>query len=124
VDRAARRLAVEKEKEKKDAEKPELTRVCELGKPWRSVVRGRQEMGFCWSRRRRRLRTTTMMMMMTTKTTTWRPDLASVRTRGWNRDHRASLEVGWHHQCLGQGHQGPGPRSGGRPRGYLTPWPR
>jgi hypothetical protein len=33
-------------------------------------------------------------------------------------------QVGWHHQCLGPGHQGPNPRSGGRPRGYLTPWPR
>jgi hypothetical protein len=78
-------------------------------------------MGSRGSRRRRRL-TTTMMMM--TMTTIWQPDLASARTRGWARGRRASLQVGWHHQCLGLGHQGPNPRSGGRPRGYLTPWPR
>jgi hypothetical protein len=53
-------------------------------------------MGSHWSHRRRRLTTTMMMMMMmmmmmTTKTTTWRPDLASVRTRGWARGRRASL---------------------------------
>jgi hypothetical protein len=40
------------------------------------------------------------------------------------RGRRASLQVGWHHQYLRPGHQGPGSRSGGRPRGYLTPWPR
>jgi hypothetical protein len=78
-------------------------------------------MGSRWSRRRRRLTTTTMMM---TKTTTWWPDLASVRTRGWARGRRASLQVGQYHQCLGPVHQGPGPWSGGRSRGYLTPRPR
>jgi hypothetical protein len=77
-------------------------------------------MGSRWSRRRRRLTMTTTMMMMTTKTTTWRPDSASAWTRGWARGRRASLQVGWHHQCLGPGHQGPNPRSGGRLRGYLT----
>jgi hypothetical protein len=81
-------------------------------------------MGSRGSRRRRRLTTTRKMMMMTTKTTTWRPDLALARTRGQARGHRASLLVGWHHQRLGPGHQGPNPRSGGRPSGYLTPWPR
>jgi hypothetical protein len=40
------------------------------------------------------------------------------------KGRRASLQAGWHHQCLGPGHQGPNPRSGGRPRGYLTPWLR
>jgi hypothetical protein len=101
--------------------RPELARGCELGKPWRSVVGGRRGMGSRWSRRRRRLTTTTTMM---TKTMTWWPDLASARTRGWARGRRASLQVGWHHQCLRPGHQGLGPRSGGRPRGYLIPWPR
>jgi hypothetical protein len=81
-------------------------------------------MGSRGSHRRRRLTTMTMMMTMTMKTTTWRPDLASTWTQGWARGRRASLQVGWHHQCLGPGHQGPNPRSGGRPRGYLTPWPR
>jgi hypothetical protein len=80
-------------------------------------------MGSRWSRRRRRLTTTTTMMMMM-KMTTWRPDLASARTRGWARGRQASLQVGWHHQCLGPGHQFPGLRSRGGPRGYLTPWPR
>jgi hypothetical protein len=37
---------------------------------------------------------TMMMMTMMTKTTIWRPDLASAQTRGWARDHRASLQVG------------------------------
>jgi hypothetical protein len=81
-------------------------------------------MGSQESSRRRRLMTTMMMMMMTTKTMIWRLDLASARTRCRARGRRASLQVGWHHQCLGLGHQGPNPRSGGRPRGYLTPWPR
>jgi hypothetical protein len=60
-------------------------------------------------------------MTMTIKTTTWRPDLASARTRGQARGRRASVQVGWHHQCLGPGHQGPNLRSGGRPRGVLDP---
>jgi hypothetical protein len=80
-------------------------------------------MGSQGSRRWRRLMTTTMMMM-TTKTITWRPDLALDRTRDWARGRRANLQVGWHPQRLGPGHQGPNPRSGGRPRGYLTLWPR
>jgi hypothetical protein len=61
--------------------RPELTRRCELGKPWRSTVGGKQGTGSRWSRRRTRL-TTMMMMMMMTKMMTWRPGLASVRTRG------------------------------------------
>jgi hypothetical protein len=62
-----------------------------------------------------------MMTMMMTRTTTWWPVLASVRTRGRARGYRASLLVGWYHQCPGSGHQGPSLRSGGRPRGHLTP---
>jgi hypothetical protein len=101
--------------------RPELARGCELGKPWRSIVEDRRGMGSRGSRRRRRLTTMMMMMTMMTKTMTWRPDLASARTRSWARGRRAGLQVGWHHQCLGPGHQGLAPRSGGRPRGYLTP---
>jgi hypothetical protein len=78
-------------------------------------------MGSRWSRRRTRPTTTTMMM---TRTTIWRPDLASVQIRGWARGRQASLQVGRRHHCLGLGCQGPGPRSGGGPRGYLTPWSR
>jgi hypothetical protein len=69
--------------------RPELTRGCELGKPWRSVVGGKQGMGSHWSRCRTRPTTTTTMMM--TRTTTWRPGLASVRIRGWARGRQASL---------------------------------
>jgi hypothetical protein len=74
---------------------PELVRGCELGKPWRSVVRGKQGTGSRWSRCRTRLTTTTTMMMMT-KMTTWQPGLASAQTRGWARGRQASLQVGWH----------------------------
>jgi hypothetical protein len=103
--------------------RPGLTRGCELGKPWRSVVGGRQGMGSRGSCRRTRLTmTTTTMMMM--KTTTWRLGLASAWIRGWTRGHQANLQVGWRHQSWGPGRWGLGPRSGGRPRGYLTPWPR
>jgi hypothetical protein len=63
-------------------------------------------MGSRWSRRQGRLMTMAMMMMMT-KMMTWRPNLASVWTRGWARGRRASLQVGWRHQCLGPGHQDP-----------------
>jgi hypothetical protein len=57
--------------------RPELARRCKLGRPWRSIVGGKQGMGSRWNHRRTRLTmTTTMMMMM--KTTTWRPGLASV----------------------------------------------
>jgi hypothetical protein len=103
--------------------RPELARGCGLGKPWRSVVGGKQGMGSRWSHRRTRLTTLTMMMMMT-KTMTWRPVLASVWIRGWARGRQASFQVGWRHQRSGTGRRGPDPRSGGGPRGYLTPWPR
>jgi hypothetical protein len=101
--------------------RPELARGCELGKPWRSTIGGKQGTGSHWSRRWTRL-TTTMMMM--TKMMTWRLGLASVRTQGWARGRQASIQVGWRHQRLGPGRQGPGLRSVGRPRRYLTPWLR
>jgi hypothetical protein len=84
-------------------------------------------MGSRWSCRRTHLTTTMMMMTMTmtmTKTMTWRPGLASVRIRGWARGRQASFQVGWRHHRSGPGCRGPGPRSGGGPRGYLTPWLR
>jgi hypothetical protein len=73
VDRAARRVAVEKKKEKKDAKRLGLASGCGLGTPWRGTVGGRRGTGSRGSHRWRRLTT------MTTKTTTWRPALASAR---------------------------------------------
>jgi hypothetical protein len=81
-------------------------------------------MGSRWSHRRTCLTMMMTMMMMMTKTMTWRPGLASVRIRGWARGRQASFQVGWRHQRSGPGCRGPGPRSRGGPRGYLTPWPR
>jgi hypothetical protein len=94
---------------------------CGLGMPWRGVVGSKRGTSSRGSRRRRRLTTTTMMM---TKTTIWRPALASAQICGWARGRRASPRVGWHCRYPGLGHQGPGLKNRGRPRGYLTPWPR
>jgi hypothetical protein len=94
---------------------------CGLGTPWRGIVGSRRGTGSRGSRRRRRLTTTTTTM---TKMTTWRPASASVQICGWARGRRASPRVGWRCQYPGPGHQGPGPKNRGRPRGYLTPWPR
>jgi hypothetical protein len=118
ADRAAWRLAAKKEKEKKDTEKARARE--------RMLAREALE-----KRCRRQVRNG-----LPRESSPETPDddddddddedddMASARTRGWARGRRASLQVGWHHQCLGPGHQGPNPRSGGRPRGYLTPWPR
>jgi hypothetical protein len=118
-----RRLAAEKEKEKKDAEKARA----------RERTRAREALE---KRRRRQARDGLLLESLPetpddddddddddNEDDDMAADLASARTRGWARGRRASLQVGWHHQCLELGHQGPGPRSGGRPRGYLTPWP-
>jgi hypothetical protein len=99
-----------------------LASGCELETPWRSIVGGKRGTGSRGSRRQRR--PTTMMTMMMTRMTTLRPVLASARTQGRARGRRAGLQVGWYHQCLGPGHWGPNPRSGGRLRGHLTPWLR
>jgi hypothetical protein len=66
--RTARRLAAEKDKQKKMRKRPELTRGCRLRKPWRSVVGGKKGTGSRWSHRR--TRPTMTMMMMTTRTMT------------------------------------------------------
>jgi hypothetical protein len=93
-----RRLAAEKEKEKKDAKKVRARERMLAREALEKLIGGRRGMGSRGSHRRRRLTTTMKMMMMTTtKTTTWRPDLASARTRGRARGRRASLQVGWHH---------------------------
>jgi hypothetical protein len=76
VDRAARRVAAKKKKEKKDAKRLGPTSGCGLGMPWRGIVGGRSGTCSRGSRRRRRL---TMTMMTTMKTMTWLPALASAR---------------------------------------------
>jgi hypothetical protein len=91
---------------------------CGLGTPWRGVVGSRRGTGSRGSHRRRRLAT------MMTKMTTWRPASASAQICGWARGRRSSPRVGWRCQYPGPGHQGPRPKNRGRPRGYLTPWPR
>jgi hypothetical protein len=122
VDRAMQRVTTEEKKKKKDAEKARA----------HERMRARDALEKCHQRQERDglpreslLETlTTMMTMMMTRMTTWWPILASARTRGRARGCRASLQVGWYHQYPRPGHRGPSPRSGGRPRGHLTPWPR
>jgi hypothetical protein len=120
VDRAARMVAVEKRKEKKDAKKARARERMRLGTPWKGSIVGRRGMGSRGSRRRKRLTTTTTMKMMT-KTTIWLLALALARIWGWARSHQASPRAGWRRRFLGPRRRGPGPKSGGRPRGYLTP---
>jgi hypothetical protein len=81
-------------------------------------------MGSRGSHRRRRLTMTTTTMMMMMKTMTWLPASASARIWGRARGRGASPRAGWRRRYLGPGRRGPGPKNGGRPRGYLTPWPR
>jgi hypothetical protein len=122
VGRATRRVAAEKKKEKKDAEKARA----------RERMRAREAL----ERRRRRQERDGLPREPSPESPDndddddddedddmvahlgLSPDLRLARGR------RASLQVGWHHRYLGSGHQGPDPRSGGRSRGYLTPWPR
>jgi hypothetical protein len=95
---------------------------CGLGTPWRGVVGSKRGTSSRGSRRRRCLTATTATMM--TKMTTWRPALASAQICDWARGRRASPRVGWRRRYPGPGHQGPGMKNRGGPRGYLTPWPR
>jgi hypothetical protein len=122
--RTARRLTAEKDKQKKDAEKARA----------HERMRAREAL----EKRRRRQERDGLPLEPSPDTpdddddddddddedVDMAADLASVRIRGWARGRQDSLQVGWHHQCLGPGRQGPGPRSGGGPSGYLTPWPR
>jgi hypothetical protein len=122
ADRAARRLAAEKEKEKKDAEKARARE--------RMLAREALE-----KRRRRQVRDALLR-----ESSPETPDNDDDDDDDEDDDMAARLGLspdprlgqgspsqppsGWHDQCLGPGHRGPNPRSGGRPRGYLTPWPR
>jgi hypothetical protein len=92
-----------------------------LETPWKSFVAGRRGRGSRGSRRRKRP-TTTMMMKMMTRRTTWLPALASAPAWGLARSRQASPRAGGCRQSPESGRRGPGPRDGGNPRGYLTPW--
>jgi hypothetical protein len=122
ADRAVRRLAAEKENEKKDAEKARA----------HERMRAREAL----EKRRRRQARDGLPLEPSPET----PDDDDDDDDDEDDDiggptwPQPGPEAGpgvaelaskcWHHQCLGPGHQGPGPRSRGRPRGCLTPWPR
>jgi hypothetical protein len=122
VDRAARRVAAEK-KEKKDAEKARARE--------RTWARDALE------RRRRRQERDGLLREPSPETPNddddddddddEDDDMAA--RLGLSPDLRlgqgsSSPRVGWRRRYPGPGHQGPGPKNRGRPRGYLTPWPR
>jgi hypothetical protein len=109
VDRAARRVTAEKKKEKKDAEKAQA----------RERMRAREAL-----ERRRRRQERDRLSREPSLETPDNDDDDDDDDEGDDMAARLGLQVGWRHQNLGPGHQGPGPRSGGRPRGYLTPWLR
>jgi hypothetical protein len=98
VGRATWRIAVEKEKEKKDAKKD---RAHERMRAWDALEKLRQRQARDGLSREPSLETPDddddddddEMM----RTMTWQPDLASARTRGWARGRQASLLVGWRH---------------------------
>jgi hypothetical protein len=122
VDRAERRVAAKTKKEKKDAEKARA----------RERMRARDTL----ERRRRRQERDGLPRKPSPET----PDDDDDDNDDEDDDMAARLglspdlrlgqgssshpRVGWHHQCPGPGHQGPGPKSRSKPRGYLTPRPR
>jgi hypothetical protein len=118
VDRAARRVAVEEKKKKKDAEK-------------------------AWARERMRARDA-LEKLHRRQEREGLPREPSPETPDDDDDDedddmaaclgfspglrlgqglQASPRVGWRRQSPESGHRGPSPKSGGRPRGYLTPRP-
>jgi hypothetical protein len=121
VDRAVRRVAAEKKKEKKDAKTARARERMRAQDALERHCRKQERDGLPREPRRRRLAPTMTMM---TKMTTWRLASALAQICGWARGRRASPRVGWRHRYPGLGHQGLGPKNRGRPRGYLTPWPR
>jgi hypothetical protein len=118
VDRAAQRVAAEK-KEKKDAEKARA----------REQMRAQDAL----ERRRRRQERDGLLREPSPETPVDDDDDEDddmAARLGLSPDLRlgqgssSQPRVGWHRRYLGPGHQGPGPKSRGRLRGYLTPWPR
>jgi hypothetical protein len=118
VDRAAQRVAAEK-KEKKDAEKARA----------REQMRAQDAL----ERRRRRQERDGLPREPSPETPVDDDDDEDddmAARLGLSPDLRlgqgssSQPRVGWRRRYLGPGHQGPGPKSRGRLRGYLTPWPR
>jgi hypothetical protein len=123
VDRAARRVAAEKRKEKKDAKKARA----------RERTRARDAL----ERLRRRQERDGLPREPSPKTPDDDDDdedddeddnmaarLGLSPDLSWARGRQASPRAGWHRRHPGPGRRGPGPKNGGRPRGYLTPRPR
>jgi hypothetical protein len=122
VDRAARRVTVEKKKEKKDAKKARA----------RERMRGRDAL----ENRRRRQERDRLPREPSPETPDDDDDDDDdedddmVARLGLSPDLRLGQgssshpRAGWCHRYLRLGHRGPGPKSRGRLRGYLTPWPR
>jgi hypothetical protein len=119
VDRAARRVVAEKKKEKKDAKK---ARAYER-------MRARDAL----ERRRRRQERDGLPREPSPETPDDDDDDEDddmAARLGLSPDLRlgqgssSQPPVGWRRRYLGPGHQGPGPESRGRLRGYLTPWLR
>ena len=122
VGRAAQRVAVEKKKEKKDAEKARA----------RERMRAREAL----EKRRRRQERDGLPREPSPETPhddddddDDEDDDVAARL-GLSPDLRlgqgspSQPPSGLAPSKSGPGHQGPSPRSGDRPRGYLTPWPR
>jgi hypothetical protein len=125
VDRAARRVTTEKRKEKKDAEKARA----------RERMRARDAL----ERLRRRQERDGLPREPSPETPDDDDDdddedddedddmaahLGLSPDLRLGQGRRASPRAGWRRRYPGPGHRGPGPKNGGRPRGYLTPWPR
>jgi hypothetical protein len=122
VDRTARRVVAEKRKEKKDAKKARA----------RERMRARDAL----ERRRRKQERDGLPREPSPET----PDEDDDDDDDEDDDMAARLGLspdlrlgqgsssqppsGWRRRYPGPGHQGPGPKNRGRPRGYLTPWPR
>jgi hypothetical protein len=119
VDRAARRFATEKRKEKKDAKKARA----------RERMRARDAL----ERLRRRQERDGLPREPSPETRDDDDDEDDVEDDEMaarlglspdlrlGQDRQASPRVGWRRRFPGPGRRGPGPKSGGRPRGYLTP---
>jgi hypothetical protein len=116
VDRAAWRTAAEKKKEKKDAEKARA----------RERMRARAAL----EKRRRRQERDELLREPSPETPDDDDEGDDMAARlVLSPDLRLgqgspSQPSGLAPSASGSKHQGPGTRSGGRPGGYLTPWPR
>jgi hypothetical protein len=124
VDRAARRVAAEKRKEKKDAKKARARERMRARDALERLRRWQERDGLPWEPSPETPdddddddedddEDDDMVVRLGLS-----PDLRLGRGR------RASPPAGWHRRHPRPGRRGPGPKNRGRPRGYLTPWPR